>query len=161
MKDLTGKDCQINGCMGCEIVNGNLKPYGGIVFRNEYFTVAQDFELPINGFIIISSIRHVEKFTELTDEERESLFKLMNKTLGILENNKIAERYNIILEEKENCHFHVWLMPRHKWMDEKFGKITKNIKPIMDYSINNMRTQENFEQIAKTCELLKQELSKN
>ena len=159
MKDLTGKQISLNGCMGCEIVNENLKPFCGILYRNENFVITQDFELPINGFIIISTIRHISKFNELTENEQTDLTKLINKTLTILEENNIAEEYNIVLEEKD-CHFHVWLMPRHKWMNEKFSKIIKNIQPIMDYAKQNLRTEDNFNQIKQTCELLKRELNK-
>lgn len=158
MEDLTGKHHQINGCMGCEIVNGNLKPFGGILFKNKNFTVAQDFELPIDGFIIITSVRHISKYTELTEEEQLDLTKIINNTLRILEGNNIAEGYNIILEEKD-CHFHVWLMPRHKWMIEKFGKVLKEIRSIQKYALQNLKTKENIEKIASTCELLKRELN--
>ena len=35
--DLTGKPQNINNCMGCEIINGSLKPFGGILFKNKNF----------------------------------------------------------------------------------------------------------------------------
>ena len=158
MKDLTGNLVEINNCMGCEIIKGDLKPFGGILFKNENFIIAQDFELPIDGFIIITSIRHISKYNELTENEQINLAKIINKTLTILENNNIAEEYNIILEEKD-CHFHVWLMPRHKWMIEKFGKVLNNIKIIQDYAKTNLRTKENIDKIKQTCELLKRELN--
>ena len=84
--DLTGSEQEIKNCMGCEIISGELKPFGGILFKNKNFTVVQDFELPIDGFIIISSIRHISKYTELTEEEQIDLTKIINKTLKILEN---------------------------------------------------------------------------
>ena len=120
--DLTGSEQELINCMGCEIISGHLKPFGGILFKNENFFIAQDFELPIDGFIIISSVRHIEKYTELTENEQIDLTKIINKTLKILEDNNIAEEYNIIFEEKKGYHFHIWLMPRHKWMIEKYGK---------------------------------------
>ena len=157
--DLTGSEQELINCVGCEIISGHLKPFGGILFKNENFFIAQDFELPIDGFIIISSVRHVEKYTELTENEQIDLTKIINKTLKILEDNNIAEEYNIIFEEKKGYHFHIWLMPRHKWMIEKYGKVIKNIKQIQDYSMRNLRTKENFDKIKRTCELLKRELN--
>lgn len=159
IKDVTGAELKLNGCLGCEIIAGNLKPFGDILFRNENFAVTQDYELPINGFIIISSIRHIEKFTELSETEQFDLTKLINKLLNILRSHNVAEEFNIILEEKHGVHFHVWLMPRHKWMLEKFGKVLKNIKPIQEYALKNMRTEENLNQIKETCEILKRELN--
>ena len=161
IKDLTGKEQKLCGCLGCEITNGNLIPLGGILYKDKYFTITQDFELPIDGFIVISTIRHIEKFTDLTSDERIDLIGLINKTLTILRENKVAEEFNVILEEKQGYHFHIWLMPRHKWMIEKFGKVLKNIKQIQDYALDNLRTKEDLEKIAKTCEVLKKELNKN
>ena len=158
--DMANKEWEINGCMSCEIADGNLVPFGGILYRTDNFAVMQDVELPINGFIVIASIRHLEKFTELTEDEQIELTKLINKTLNILRNNGVAEEFNIILEEKKNYHFHIWLMPRHKWMIEKFGKVLKNIKGIQEYAIENMKTKENLQDIMKTCELVKRELNK-
>lgn len=160
IKDIIGIEYELSGCLGCEIVNQNLNPVGGILYKNEYFVVAQDFELPIDGFIVISSIRHVEQLAELSDKERMNLIDLINKTINILKSNNIAEEYNIILEEKCGYHFHVWLMPRHKWMQEKFGKVMKHIKEIQEYAIQNMQTKENVEKIIKTCEMVRKELNK-
>ncbi len=157
--DLTGKSQPLNGCLGCEIISGNIKPFGGILYKSKNFCVTQDVELPIEGFIIISSIRHVEKLKQLTDEERIELISLANKITDILTDNDVCAEFNLILEEKPNVHFHMWIMPRHQWMIDKFGKVLKNIKPIQDYAINNMRTQDNIDKISQTCELLKRELN--
>ena len=158
--DCSGQEQELNGCMGCEVANGNLEPFGGILYQDDQFVITQDVELPINGFIIISSVRHIEKFTDLTDSERMNLTNLINKTLNALRKNHVAEEFNIILEEKKNYHFHIWLMPRHGWMSEKFGKILKNIKSIQEYAIANMKTVENLKDILRTCEILKTELAK-
>lgn len=158
--DLVGNETEIDGCLGCELSNGNIQPFGGILYSGNGFYVSQDFELPISGFIIISSKRHVEKWIELTKSEQAELTSLINKTLTVLEKNKVAEEYNVVLEEKQGYHFHVWLMPRHKWMIESFGKVLKNIAAIQDYAIKNMRTKANFDEIERTCKLLKTELNK-
>ena len=160
IEDLTGQKHKLNDCLGCEIIRGNLTPFGGVLYKDNEFAITQDYELPINGFIIISTVRHIEKFTELNDSERINLVNLINKTLSVLRANEIAEEFNVILEEKQGIHFHVWLMPRHKWMLEKFGKVIKNIKPIQDYALSYLKTEDNFEQIKKTCEILKHELNK-
>jgi diadenosine tetraphosphate (Ap4A) HIT family hydrolase len=160
IKDLTGKEIEVKGCLGCEISNGNLVPFGGILYRDNYFLVNTDFELPIDGFIIISAVRHVEKYTDLSEKELNDLTKLIYRTLNILRENNVCDEYNIILEEKKDYHFHIWLMPRHKWMIQKFGKVLKNIKAIQDYSVENMKTKENLKKISKTCKILKKELNK-
>lgn len=160
IRDLTGKDFEVEGCLGCEIASGKLDVFGGLLYRSNSFSVAQDFELPIDGFIIIFSNRHVEKFNELSRDEQIELTDLIGKTLKVLEDSKVADEYNLILEEKAGFHFHVWLMPRHKWMIEKFGKVLKNIKDIQDYALKNMRTEENFAKIKHTCDLVRTQLSR-
>ena len=159
IKDLTGKSYNINDCLGCEIAKENILPFGGMLFKNENFVVVQDFELPINGFIIISTIRHIESYCEMSASERIELGDLIDKTLKILKDNNIAKEYNIILEEKKGYHFHIWLMPRHKWMIEKFGSVLKNIKSIQQYAFENMRNDQVFQEIKQTCELLKKSLN--
>lgn len=155
---LTGESFELDGCLGCEILNGKLTPFGGVLCQDEHFVVTQDFELPIDGFIIISSVRHIEKFTELKSQEREALVDLIDKVLNVLRSHKVAEEFNVILEEKKGYHFHVWLMPRHDWMIQKFGKVIKSIKEIQDYALEHLRTKENFEKIMQTCNILKEEL---
>ena len=158
--DLTGKEQSFDGCMACAINEGKFNFMGSDIFKGEYFSVLQDAELPIGGFVVIASNRHVEKLTELNSEEQKNLIELINKCLTALQKFGISEEYNVVLEEKAGYHFHVWLMPRAKWMIEKFGKVLKNIKPIQDYAKENMKTPENINKIKNTCELLKNELSK-
>ena len=93
-------------------------------------------------------------------EEQQELTNIIYTTLKILEDNKIAPEYNVILEEKAGYHFHIWLMPRHQWMIQKFGKVLKNIKAIQDYAIENMKTKENLEKIKETCTIVKDGLEK-
>ena len=159
--DLTGERHNLDGCLGCNLVSGNLESFGGVIYKDDMFMIEQDFELPIDGFIIISTIRHIEKFTELSSAERVKLVELINQAIAVLEKHGVANEYNVILEEKAGVHFHVWLMPRHDWMLEKFGKIIKNIQPIQEFSLKNMRNAENFSKIKQTCELLRSELSQN
>ena len=153
-----GKEQNIDGCLGCACASGEFDVFGGNLFETESFILAQDCELPINGFLVISSKRHITQITELSEKEQVDLMKIINKALKVLKAHDVAEEYNIVLEEKSSSHFHVWLMPRHKWMLEKFGKVMKNLKPIFDYSLENLRTKESLDEILKTCEIVKNEM---
>ena len=158
--DMTGREQTFEGCMACAIIKGEVELFGGVLYSSEYFDVMQDIELPIDGFIIIASKRHVEKLTELSDDERINLMEVTNKCLNILRKHNICDEYTLVLEEKAGYHFHLWLMPRAKWMIEKFGKVLKNMKQIQEYAIENMKTPDNIAKIAETCKLLKEELNK-
>ncbi len=41
-----------------------------ILHENERFTLSQDFELPIPGFLIVAPKRHIEMLSELTDRHQ-------------------------------------------------------------------------------------------
>ena len=158
--NLLGEEKVVNDCLGCELANGMLDVFGGMLYQDEYFNISQDFELPIDGFIIIASNKHYEFINDITDSERFLLINLINKVTKLLRSYEVCSEFNIILEEKVGRHFHVWIMPRHKWMIEKFGNVLKNIQVIQDYAKENMRTEENILKIEDTCKKLKYDLNK-
>ena len=45
----------------------------------------------------------------------------------ILRKNNICDRFDIIFEEKEHRHLHVWIMPRHRWMEEICDDIEQEV----------------------------------
>jgi hypothetical protein len=67
-----------------------------------------------------------------------------------------------VWEEKDNNHFHVWLMPRHQYLLDAMGtNIIKKVGELFDYAKNNLRTTENLKEIDNTIKNLKQELLSN
>lgn len=146
-----------DGCPGCAFANHEFNLPCGIAYENDNFTLAQDWELPIQGFLIVAPKKCVEKFGELTASEKIEMFELVDKTIKILRNNNICDRFDVIFEEKENRHLHVWIMPRHKWMSDLVGDIIGNIGTIFEYAKNNMRNEANYEEIKKITNLVKKE----
>lgn len=146
-----------DGCPGCAFANHEFNLPCGIAYENDNFTLAQDWELPIQGFLIVAPKKCVEKFGELTASEKIEMFELVDKTIKILRNNNICDRFDVIFEEKENRHLHVWIMPRHKWMSDLVGDIIGNIGTIFEYAKNNMRNETNYEEIKKITNLVKKE----
>lgn len=164
VKSFNGEMINIGDCMGCvkaiNIKDGKLNP--GEIVRTKNFDISQDFELPINGFIVIGSIRHIESINEMTIEEKQELITLIDVVIFCLKKLDICSQYDVIWEEKDNNHFHVWLMPRHKYLLEAMGtNIIKKIGALFSYAKNNLRTEENLNTIRKTIELLKAELKSN
>lgn len=163
VKSFNEKMINIGDCMGCtkaENTDPNINP--GEIIRTKNFDVSQDFELPINGFIVIGSIRHVESTNEMTTEEKQELITLIDVIIASLKKLKVCLQYDVVWEEKENNHFHVWLMPRHKYLLEAMGtNIMKKIGELFDYAKSNLRTEENLNAIYDTIEKLKIELKSN
>ena len=107
MIDYTNNKLNFMGCPGCAYANHEFELPCGMAYENELFTLSQDWELPIEGFFIVSPKMHVEKFEELSKEEKIEMFELVDKTIKILRKNNICDRFEVIFEEKENRHLHV------------------------------------------------------
>ncbi len=60
-----------------------------------------------------------------------------------------------LFENEDTPHyFHLWVFPRHKWM-EKFGKKIESVRPIMNYAKEKMCTEKNFEDVRKAVEKMR------
>lgn len=158
MKNYTNEEILFSGCPGCAFAKHEFELPCGMAYENDNFTVAQDWGLPIEGFFIVSPKRHVERLIELTNDERNAMFDVVNKTIKILIDNDICDRFEIIIEEKDNKHLHVWILPRHKWMLDLVGKIIDNIKTIKEYAKTNFRNEEVYERINSITKIVKDNL---
>jgi diadenosine tetraphosphate (Ap4A) HIT family hydrolase len=147
-----------DGCPGCAYARHEFSLPCGIAYENEKFILSQDWELPIVGFMVLSPKRHIDKLEELSSDERNEMFDLVNKTIIILRNNKICDRFDIIFEEKERKHFHIWIMPRHEWMSNLVDDIINNIGDVFEYAKNNYRNDEVFKEINNVTNILRKEL---
>ena len=104
-----------------------------IVFETENFKIAQDWEVPIAGFLIISSKRKVKSIVDLTETEAKEFIVLLQRVRkGLYKKLNIEEVYLFQNEDTDHW-FHFWIFPRHKWMDP-FGRKIQSVRPIMDYA---------------------------
>ena len=154
MKDYANNEIKINGCYGCAYAKHKFSIPCGMVYENEYLTISQDWELPINGWIVICPKRHIEKFDELTDEERNIVFKFVGLTTKYLKQIGISEYFSVEMEERKNIHFHISIIPKHSWMKEISGSWMDNIGAFTDYAKANLRTKKNFKDIETTVKKL-------
>lgn len=164
VKSFNGKMIDVGDCMGCtkakNIGNPDINP--GEILRTKNFDISQDFELPINGFIVIGSIRHIESINEMTMEEKHELITLIDVVISTLKKLNVCSQYDVVWEEKDNNHFHVWLMPRHKYLLDAMGtNIIKKIGELFNYVKNNLRTEDNLKSINEIIEKLKFELKQD
>ncbi len=133
-------------CLGCARENGEMERMG-TVLTTDHFDAHQDFEIPIPGFIIISSRRHLQSVDEFTKGEKLDFIDiLINVRAGMRKALDIDVVY-LIQEEDTSHHFHVWVFPRYGWMAEKFGKKTPSLRPIMKYARENLKTTANLEKV--------------
>ena len=155
MISYNNKEIIFKGCPGCAYGKHEFNLECGMAYENDRFTLSQDWELPIQGFFIVSPKRHIEKLCELTKDERNEMFEIVDKTVKILRDNKICERFDYIFEEKENRHLHVCILPRYNWMNKIANDIIDNIGIIFEYAKTNFRNNENYEEIKRISDIVK------
>ena len=131
-----------------------------MAYENENFTLSQDWKLPIPGFMVLSPKRHIEKLSELTNEERNEMFEIVNKTVIIMRNYDICDRFDYVFEEKEKRHLHIWIMPRYEWIKTIDGDIINNIGKVFDYAKSNYRSKEIYEKINYITNIINNEFNK-
>ena len=151
----SGEEIVFEGCPACDYSNHLFSLKSGIAYEDELFMLSQDWELPIPGFLVVSPKRHIEKFCELTSDEKIKIFEIVDKSINILRENNICDNFNVIFEEKPGIHFHIWVMPRHDWMNKEFGNPTKRIDDVFKYAKNNLRDCKNLEYINKITDIIR------
>lgn len=143
-------------CIGCLIEQGD---HSTTVFTSDYFSAQQDYEIPIPGFIIIASRRHIRSIEEFTPEEINDFTKTLTKTRKALHEVLGIDIVYLHQEEDSSDHFHVWMLPRYDWMTEKFGKGIESVRPIMEYAKANFKTPENLQKVDEAINKLKKILT--
>ncbi len=99
-------------CIGC-VVMDNSKFKEGRIFQTKLWDVSQDFEIPYPGMIVISPMRHVSNYMDLSDEEMHELHQLTifckKACMDIFDCQKLAYMFY----EKPNGHVHFVIIPLH------------------------------------------------
>ena len=134
------------GCLGCA-------PRESIIRANR-FVAYQDFEIPIPGFIIVSSIRHFMSIDEMADDELLEFPRVLKFVReGMRYALDVDEAY-LFQNEDSAHHFHMWMFPRYDWM-ERFGRKIQSVRPIMEYARKELKTPQNIEEVKRSINVLK------
>ena len=156
-KDILNNEFEVE-CIGCALVNKILTPIGGIIKETENFILHQDPEIPIKGFLIIASKQHIKSITQLSKLQALEFFELCYETRRALLSFEDIIECDLIQEEKG--HFHFWIFPKYKWMNDLFENSLTSIRAIMGYAKENLKTEQNIKEIVEYVELLKLFLNK-
>lgn len=147
------------GCLSCGIVNDIRIPLGERIITTRYFNAHQDVAYPIPGLVILASNRHFCDLDEMTEEESKEFIELLKcvrsgqrQALGI---KKVYYFYN----EDTTHHFHFWMVPRLKWMNE-FGRSVESLRPILIHARTQMNNAENIQHVVDAVYKLRAWLSK-
>jgi len=152
--DIKGRS-KIISCIACALEKGEVENTG-LIAETENFTAEQDYEIPIPGFFILRSKKHIQSIDEFTEQEQSEFIKFLCRLrLCMRKSINIEHIYIIQEEDTNNSHFHVWLFPRYNWMEEKFGKKIESVKPIMEYARENLKTKDNLKVVDTTVQKIK------
>ena len=146
-------------CLGCAIQSGEVETPGGVIASSEHFEAQQDYEIPIPGFVILTSKRHLVSFDEFTKDEQQDFIKLLCRVRKGMREALGVNTVYFVQEEDTQHHFHVWLFPRYGWMTEEFGRKINSVRPIMEYARKHMKTADNLVKVDQATQKLRQFLA--
>lgn len=116
------------------------------VFETKFFTIHQDWEIPVPAFFIVAPKRTIRTIDEFTNEEAvEYIFLIRALRKGMKDVLTIRDVYFFQNEDTKH-NFHLWVFPRYDWM-EKFGRKIESVKPIMNYAAQNMLGKEQIDEV--------------
>src|SRR5437660_1447012 len=129
-----------------------------VIFETSNFQISQDWEVPIPGFYIVSSIQSRRSIIDFDNEEIIELVNLQRLVRrGMKEVLGISDVY--FFQNEDSAHgFHIWMFPRHEWM-EKFGRKIESVRLIMEHAVGTMANEFVFAQIERSNDEMKRYLS--
>ena len=137
--DFCGREWRFD-CMGCAVVGGVIDLPGGKAYESDSVVLATDPAIPIPGFLIVNSKRHIKSFADLTEAERHEMVDVVAAAEKALRELGIAQEFTIVQEER-SPHFHIWIFPYSSWMEERFGKGVTHLRAILDYAKENSTSE--------------------
>ena len=119
-------------CAGCAIIRGDIKVPGGVIYEGNIAILAADPEVPIPGFLVVTSKRHARSLSELSNDECHEVADIIfyaEKALKSLGINEVT-----LVQEERSSHLHFWIFPNYYWMAEKYGKGITYLREISEYA---------------------------
>ena len=99
-------------CAGC-VVMDNTKFKEGRIYQSKLWDLSQDFEIAYPGMIVLSPMRHVSSYMNLTEEELKELNVLMAHCKKAIKKIFDCEKVAYMFYEKDNGHIHFVIIPLH------------------------------------------------
>ncbi len=99
-------------CAGC-VVMDNSKFKDGRIYQSKFWDLSQDFEIAYPGMMVISPLRHVSNYIDLTEEEVRELHLLAKHCKMVLSEIFDCSKFANMFYEKPNGHIHFVIIPLH------------------------------------------------
>ena len=141
--------------MGCAIGDGSMLVPGGFLQKTQHFGVHQDPLIPLPGFLVITSLRHIQSIFEMQDSEYQELAKLIQTARRAIQEVTNIDSLTIIQEES-SIHFHLWFFPWTQDLIKRHGKpsLTRIREIMLDYRKKPIDEVE-WQELEKSLEKIK------
>jgi diadenosine tetraphosphate (Ap4A) HIT family hydrolase len=91
-------------------------PPGGVFFKDNEVVIHHCIDVNIPGYLILSPIRHVTAYQDLTQAEIVNIAMILKEVVAILQQIPDVEKVYILHLAEETLHFHFHIFPRYYWM---------------------------------------------
>ena len=105
-------------CAGC-LVKDNTKFKEGRIYQSKLWDLSQDFEIAYPGMVVLSPLRHVSNYMDLTREELKEFDNLLSHCKKAIKEIFDCEKVAYMFYEKPNCHVHFVIIPLHGLIEIK------------------------------------------
>ena len=124
------------------------------VLTTENFDVHQDWEVPIVGFFIIAARDERKKsFSDFSPDELTEFIKLLSRVRAAMDTVLGIKGVYVFQNEDTRYGFHVWLFPRHDWM-EQIGRKIESVRPIMQFAMEKRCAEADLIEVRAAAKLV-------
>jgi diadenosine tetraphosphate (Ap4A) HIT family hydrolase len=142
-------------CMGCAIAQGEMLVPGGFIAQTGNFCVHQDPLIPLPGFLVIASTRHVRSIDALTAAEYTDFMELLRQAQAAVKQVTQVE-YLTLVQEEHSSHFHLWFFPWLPQVVRRHGEPSlANIRLILAETSRQPIRAEEWAELEKTIRGIK------
>jgi len=147
--------------MGCAIRDESMLVPGGFIQRTQFFCVHQDPLIPLPGFLVIASTRHIQSISEMQDTEYDEFSALIRVTHHAIKEVTKVEKLTVVQEEN-SIHFHLWFFPWTLKVIERYGQpsLTK-IREIMEDHKTRTVEETEWKELEKSIVMLKAKMARH
>jgi diadenosine tetraphosphate (Ap4A) HIT family hydrolase len=118
-RDFLGNEWEID-CLGCAISAGRMPVPGGMIHQTQHFCVHQDPLVPLPGFLVIATVRHIRSLSQFQGTEHEEFFDFIKTAHRAIKESVDAE-YLTTIQEESSPHFHLWFFPWSPGVIRQYG----------------------------------------
>ena len=105
-------------CVGC-VVMDNTKFQEGRIYQSKLWDLSQDFEIAYPGMVVLSPMRHVSNYMDLTENEIKELNLLVVYCKKAIYQIFNCEKMAYMFYEKPGGHIHFVIIPLHGLVEIK------------------------------------------